>query len=302
MATALTFEELFDSEFLSALEIFDLRIKRFIRQGRQAEQMSHDRGFGQEFKDFKAYVPGDDLRSVDWNIYQRLGRLFIHVFEEYQDLPLYLLVDRSKSMFLEDPPRMRAGLRTALALGSIAANQHDVVSLFSFSDDLDMNTKPISSKSQLITLARQMVELHELQGTELSGVLPILAQQKLRRGLLVVISDFFDPTGIDSLARAVKLCRHKVLLVQLFKPEDADPALNDAINGDLRLLDCESDDAIDVTIEPQVLREYKRVYQDFESSLAELATSLGSGLVQIDVDRDILAQLSSVFQIRNILI
>ncbi|MYF38928.1 MAG: DUF58 domain-containing protein, partial [Gammaproteobacteria bacterium] len=216
----LTFDELFDSEFLSALEVFDLRIKRFIRQGRHGEQLSHDRGFGQEFKDFKAYVPGDDLRAVNWSIYQRLGRLFVHVFEEYQDLPVYLLVDLSKSMFLEEPPRIVAGLRTALALGAIASGQHDIVSLFSFSDNLDMQTKPISSKGQLIVLARQMAELDELDQTNLSDVLDELSHQKLRRGLLVVISDFFDPAGIEAIDDAIRKVRHKILLIQLTKEED----------------------------------------------------------------------------------
>lgn len=298
----LTFDELFDSEFLSALEVFDLRIKRFIRQGRHGEQLSHDRGFGQEFKDFKAYVPGDDLRAVNWSIYQRLGRLFVHVFEEYQDLPVYLLVDLSKSMYLEDPPRIVAGLRTALALGAIAAGQHDVVSLFSFSDNLEMQTKPISSKGQLIILARQMAELDELDKTNLSDVLDELSHQKLRRGLLVVISDFFDPAGIEAIDDAIRKVRHKILLIQLTKEEDADPELNPGIVGDLRLVDCELDDAIDVTIEPQVIREYKRVYETFNEALIELADSLGSGLVQIDTEKDILDQLSLMFQTRNLLV
>ena len=298
----LTFEELFDSEFLSALEVFDLRIKRFIRQGRHGEQLSHDRGFGQEFKDFKAYVPGDDLRAVNWSIYRRLGRLFVHVFEEYQDLPVYLLVDLSKSMYLEDPPRIVAGLRTALALGAIASGQHDVVSLFSFSDNLEMQTKPISSKGQLIVLARQMAELDELDGTNLSDVLEELSHQKLRRGLLVVISDFFDPAGIEAIDDAIRRVRHKILLIQLTKEEDADPELNPEIVGDLRLVDCELEEAIDVTIEPQVIREYKRIYSTFNEDLIELADSLGSGLVQIDTEKDILDQLSLMFQTRNLLV
>ena len=298
----LTFEELFDSEFLSALEVFDLRIKRFIRQGRHGEQLSHDRGFGQEFKDFKAYVPGDDLRAVNWSIYQRLGRLFVHVFEEYQDLPVYLLVDLSKSMYLEDPPRIIAGLRTALALGAIASGQHDIVSLFPFSDTLEMQTKPISSKGQLIVLARHMAELDELAGTNLSEVLEELSHQKLRRGLLVVISDFFDPAGVEAIDEAIRKVRHKILLIQLTKEEDADPELNPEIAGDLRLVDCELEEAIDVTIEPQVIREYKRIYGTFNEALIELADSLGSGLVQIDTEKDILDQLSLMFQTRNLLV
>ncbi len=298
----LTFDELFDAEFLSALEVFDLRIKRFIRQGKHGEQLSHDRGFGQEFKDFKAYVPGDDLRSVDWNIYRRLGRLYVHIFEEYQDLPLYLLLDLSKSMFLESPPRIRAGMRSALALAAIAARQHDRVSVFSFSDELDMNSKPISSKRQLISLARQMANMHELSGTNLSDVISDFSSRKLRRGLLVIVSDFFDPAGLSAIQKALRGCRHKILILQLTKKEDAEPTTNPDIVGDLRLVDCETDGAIDVTVEPHVIREYKRIYQDFSQSLTDLALSMGSGLVQIDADEDILDQLTTVFQTRNLIV
>ena len=127
MPQQLNFDELFDADFLQALQQFSLRVGRVAPSGRLAEQKSRDRGIGLEFTDFKPYVPGDDLRSVDWNIYRRLGRLFVRVFEEQQDLPFYVLVDRSSSMYLENPPRINAALRTALALSSVALHNSDSV-------------------------------------------------------------------------------------------------------------------------------------------------------------------------------
>ena len=115
MPRAPTFDELFDPEFLAALTPFALRARRAPPAGRPADQASRQRGFGLEFADFKSYVPGDDLRAIDWNIYRRLGRLFVRVFEERRDLPVYLLVDRSRSMFLETPPRIRASSRTTVS-------------------------------------------------------------------------------------------------------------------------------------------------------------------------------------------
>ncbi len=302
MAAQLTFEELFDPEFLNALEAFNLRIKRFLRQGRHGEQLTHDRGIGLEFKDFKQYVPGDDLRAVDWNIYRRLGRLFVHVFEEYQDLPLYLLVDRSKSMFLEETPRVHAALRSALALSSIALSQHDVVGLLSFSDDLEMHARPVVGRRQLTTLAHRMVELTEQNGTQLSSAVRQLALRKLRPGLLVVLSDFFDPDGLDPVMDALKSCRHKMLLVQLVKDLDGDPNANTELVGDIRLVDCETSSAVDVTIDPAVLARYRRIYEEFNQQLTEFASGQGIGLVRVNADNDVLDQLGTLFESRALVV
>lgn len=296
MAVQLTFEQLFDPEFLDSLETFNLRIKRFLRQGRLGEQVTHDRGIGLEFKDFKQYVAGDDLRAVDWNIYRRLGRLFVHVFEEYQDLPLYLLVDRSRSMFLEETPRVHAALRSALALSSIALSQHDVVALLSFSDELEMHSRPIVGKKQLTLLGRRLVSLDEQEGTQLSQAIRQLAFRKLRPGLLVVLSDFFDPSGLDAVTDALKTCRHKLLLVQMVKNIDSDPTQNEDLVGDIRLVDCETSDAVDVSVEPAVLNRYRRIYDEFNQRLTGFAAEQGIGLVRLNADDDVLDQLAGLFE------
>ena len=129
-------DELFDPDFLESVQRLRIVARRVPRGGRHAEQRSRDLGHGIEFRDFRAYTPGDDLRAVDWNVYGRLRKVFLRLYEELEDLPVYLLVDVSASMFHETPPRARAGLRTALALAAITLGQHDSVGVFPFSDDL----------------------------------------------------------------------------------------------------------------------------------------------------------------------
>ena len=296
MASAPTFAELFDPDFLAALGPFSLHARRVARDGRPADQVSRDRGFGLEFADFKSYVPGDDLRAIDWNIYPRLGRLFLRVFEERRDLPVYLLVDRSSSMYLETPPRIGAGLRVALALASIALGQHDSVGLFSFSGLLNIDAKAASGKHRLVSFAERLVALDERDRTDLAGALGELGGHRLRRGLLVVISDFFDPEGADEVSQALALCRHRLLLVQLVKKTDADPTLHADLHGDVRLLDCESGDAVDLTITPATLARYRQSYQEFNDRLAEFATDYDAGLVRVDADEDVLDQLGGLFE------
>ena len=291
-----TFAELFDPDFLAALAPFSLHARRVARDGRPAEQVSRDRGFGLEFADFKSYVPGDDLRAIDWNIYRRLGRLFIRVFEEHRDLPVYLLIDRSSSMYLETPPRIGAGVRVALALASIALGQHDSVGLFSFSGVLNVDARAAAGKHRLVSFAERLAALDERDRTDLTGILGELAGHRLRQGLLVVVSDFFDPQGADEIARALALCRHRLLLVQLVRKTDADPTLHAEVHGDVRLRDCESGDAVDLTITPATLARYRQSYREFNDRLTEFATGHDAGFVRVDADEDVLDQLGGMFE------
>ena len=293
---ALTFEELFDAEFLTALQAFSLKAGRVSGGGRHAEHLSKQRGVGMEFADYKPYGPGDDLRRVDWNIYRRLGRVFVKQFEEQQDLPVYLLVDVSKSMFLEKPPRIRAGLRAALAVASMALSQHDSVRLFSASDRLEPRMRSAAGKRGLMTFAHRLADLQEQGQTNLTESLRQLSGLATRQGLMVIVSDFFDPAGLDKVIEALKLVRHKLLLVQLTRKVDSNPFEDSAMNGDMRLLDCETGDALEVAVTPDMVARYREVYGAFNTQLTDYASSYGAGMLQLDADEDVIDQLSSVFQ------
>ncbi|MEZ6195392.1 MAG: DUF58 domain-containing protein [Planctomycetota bacterium] len=106
--TTLDARSLFDPDFIAAVQRLKLVAKRVARGGKHAEQRSRDLGSGIEFRDYRPYSAGDDMRAIDWNIYRRLGRVFLRLFEEIEDLPVYLCVDTSTSAFLEDSPRVAA--------------------------------------------------------------------------------------------------------------------------------------------------------------------------------------------------
>lgn len=295
MPAAPTFDALFDPQFLAALRPFSLRARRVPLAGRPADQTSRQRGAGVEFADYKPYTPGDDLRHLDWNIYRRLGRLFVRVFEERRDLPVYLLVDRSKSMYLETPPRIEAGLKTALALAAIALGQHDTVRLLHFSESLRLDVATATGTPGLPGLARRLAALSEQAGTDLAGAVRDLASRRLRSGLLVVVSDFFDPAGIDAVVGELALCRHRLLLVCLTNEADAEPTASADLRGDVRLRDCESGTALDVTITPAVLARYRAAHAAFRARLAEFAAERGAGLAQVNTEADVLTQVTALF-------
>ena len=284
--------DLFDGEFLESLKRLHIVARRVARQGRHAEQRSHDLGSGIEFRDFRPYAPGDDFRAIDWNIYRRLGRVFLRLFEELEDLPVYLAPDISTSMYQESPPRAKAGLRCALALTSIALNQHDSVGLFPFGEDMTMALRPQSGKGRLLRFAETMATLEPAGSTDFRASFQRLAALNLRPGLLVVISDFFDPAGLAAVTETLKTSRHRLLLVQLHRGSDGNPD----VEGDVQLVDCETGDTRDVSATSEVLRRYREAYDRFQNDLSQFARRRDAGLLPIDVERDVVPQLASLFE------
>lgn len=296
MTAAVSFDQLFDPVFLTALSRWTLGAKRVAGGGRHGERLSRDLGAGIEFKDYRPYCPGDDLRAIDWNLYRRLGKVFVRLFEEEQDLPIYLLPDVSGSMFLAPagPPSIVAALRCTLAFATVGLNHHDSAGLFAFADRLEVIFKPKSGQAQIMPFARQLARLAEAgpdRQTRLVASLHRLASMNLRRGLLVVLSDFFDPGGVEALAQALRPIRHRLLLVQLVRRSDANPT----VDGDVRLTDCETGEAADLTITPAVLARYRAAYAKFNDDLADLARRRGAHRLPIDIEGDLIAQLSRLF-------
>lgn len=295
MAEAIQLEDLLDAEFLESVSRLRLVAKQVPRGGRFAEQRSRDLGTGLEFKDHRPYSPGDDLRSMDWNLYRRLGKVFLRLFEELEDLPVYLCPDVSQSSFhaaTGEDPRARAGLRSAFALASIALSAHDSVGLFPFADNMQIGARPMSGSSRLMTFGRALTQVSVGGGTNFASFAKDLGALRLRSGLVVVISDFFDPGGLEAVTSALKTLRHRLLLVQLVRGSDRDPGLE----GDLRLVDCESGTSENVSVTAAVLDRYREAYDRFNEGLAEFVRARGAGLLQLDVDGDVAAQLAGLFE------
>lgn len=292
-------QELFDPAFLEAAQRLRLVARRVAPRGRFADQRSRDRGAGLEFQDYRPYVAGDDLRAIDWTVYRRLGRVFLRLFEEHEDLPLYLLPDVSGSAWVEDPPRAVAGLRACLALAAVSLGQHDTVGVFPFSSDLEVLQRPTSGKGRLMQLAARMSTLAEPAAergaTDLRQAMKRFRALGLREGLVVIASDFFDPGGLDAIKDALRGLRHQVLLIQLVRAGDRDPLAAHG-PGDLRFVDAETGEARDVSLTADVLARYQARYDEFSSGLASIARGRGAGLLALDADQDIVPQIASLFE------
>lgn len=293
-AAPIPFDKLFDPGFLASLSHLSIEVQRVAAGGRYGERLSKTLGTGLEFRDYRAYSPGDDPRAIDWNIYRRLGRVFLRLYEEQQDLPLYLMPDVSASMFHEPEPRALTALRCTLALATISLSHHDSTALFPFAQQVEMRVKSMSGKASTMAFAEHLARLAPppQSGTNLSGALRRVADMNLRRGLLVVISDFFDPAGLEGVRVALRSIRHRLLFVQLVRATDANPDLD----GDVRLRDCETGDAAEITVTPHVLERYRDAYAAFTDELAALAKYYQGRVLRLDVEQDLVTQLNTLFE------
>src|SRR5690606_32593405 len=125
MATETT--PLLSPAFLAQLERLELVSRKIFRGHLKGERRSTRKGQSVEFADFRSYVPGDDLRFIDWNTYARLDRLFLKMFFEEEDLHFYALIDDSASMGFGTPTKLRYAAQLAAALGFIGLIRSDRV-------------------------------------------------------------------------------------------------------------------------------------------------------------------------------
>lgn len=289
--------QLLDPHFLEQAHALRIVARRVAPAGRWAEHRSRDRGQGMEFRDYRPYSPGDELRSIDWNVYRRLGRVVVRLFEEMEDLPIYLMPDFSRSMWKEDPPRSITAMKTAVALAAIGLDQHDRVGLFPFGEDLDTTVRPTSGRGRLSLIAQALTRIAESaadspRGTDLAKSMAKLSGLGLREGLLVIVSDFFDPHGIDTMVTELKRTRHRPLLIAVAREEDREPQLR----GDIRVRDCETGDSRDVTVDAAVLQKYREAYDQHFDRLREFSRSRRGGFLSIDHDQDVMQQLANLFE------
>jgi uncharacterized protein (DUF58 family) len=222
----------------------------------KGERRSSRRGGSVEFADYRNYTPGDDLRRLDWNIYARLERPFIKLFEEQEDLAVYLLVDGSRSMDwgAGGLHKFQYALRLAAGLGVIALASGDqlYVGLLQ-SGRVAAEFGPARGSGTLSRLFAFLSGLKAGAETGLNASLGAFALKPRRPGLLVLVSDLLDPGGFEAGLRPLLGRGHEAAVVRLLAPDELEPDLA----GDLQLLDCETGRGQDVSLDGGLRRLYR---------------------------------------------
>ena len=251
---------LFDGDFLKKLEYLSLLSRKLFRGQVLAQRRTTRMGSGVEFADHRGYVPGDDYRYLDWNLYARHEELLLRRFQEEEDLHLYLLLDCSRSMAAGDPPKFDLARRLAAALAYVALADLDRVAIVAFADGVLKDFPLTRGKGRILTLMRFLEDLPANgAGTNLSSLVSGFVTRPQRRGLAVVLSDLFDPNGyVTPLGRLIHH-GYEPHVVHLYDRKEAEPTFL----GDVELEDVETGERRKRTVTEKNLRDYRRLFGEF---------------------------------------
>ena len=252
-------ETLFPSEFLPRLERLTLASKRTFKGRVRGERKSPRKGISVEFCDYRPYGVGDDLRYVDWNIYGRLDRLYLKLFVDEEDLCLHLLLDASASMDYGAPTKFDYGVRLAAALGFVGLVNLEHVGTSAVRERVAEGWSPTRGRNQFLPLVEFLLRLRPGGTTGLNEGLTSYALRARDPGLAVLISDLMDPSGYESGLRALLERRFDVHVIHMLAAAELDPTFG----GDLRLVDAETGETRELTLDHEALRQYRRRLRQF---------------------------------------
>lgn len=276
-------------ELLRRLEQFQLLAARRAKSSSKGERRSKARGQSVEFADHRSYVPGDDFRYLDWNLYGRLDRLFLKLYEEERELPVRIFLDASESMTFGEPRKFDFARQVAAAIGYVALCGFDRVSVIPFpntergtrnAETGNPTSEELAARGALRSVRGKKSSMQFFQnlnvltaggGADLNEALRRGALEARHTGLAVVLSDFLDPAGYETGLTALVSRGFQVNIVQILAPEELAPTTF----GDLRLVDSESGGLQEVTFGRYRMKSYQQTVQNFIQRLREFSTKRG---------------------------
>ncbi|GAB4271441.1 MAG: DUF58 domain-containing protein [Candidatus Promineifilaceae bacterium] len=263
--------QLFDESTLTKLEQLTLVAEK-VRVGvMKGDRRSTKRGTSIEFADYRSYVKGDDLRRLDWNVYARLERPFIKLLEEEEDLSVHLLVDTSASMNWPDDDsgcnKLIYALRLAGALGHIALATNDLLTVTLLGTE-ERRWGGFRGKGNTLRLLQFLETAVAAGKTNLNISLQNYALRARRPGLLLVLSDMLSPGGYQDGVHALQARGYEVGLLHILSPDEIEPP----ISGDLKLVDVETDEEAELTLDPTTLSLYRERLAAWQQEIATFCT------------------------------
>jgi uncharacterized protein (DUF58 family) len=219
-------------------------------------------GFSVEFTEHRQYMPGDEIKHIDWKAYGKTDRFYIKQFEEETNLKSYVIVDASRSMDYASKGNLKKfeyASYVAAALSYMMIEQRDAVGLTLFDEGIRVSLPPRTARSYLKEILKELESAQPANKTGTSASLNLIAEQIKRRGLVIVLSDLFDTP--ESVMTALKHFRHKgheVVVMQILDPLER----SFAFDGDAIFKDLETQEEL-MTQPWHIQKAYQQSMQEF---------------------------------------
>ena len=282
-------------ELLKRVRKIEIKTRRLSRNIFAGEYHSQFKGRGMAFSEVREYQPGDDVRSIDWNVTARLNKPYIKVFEEERELTVMLLVDVSGSRHFGTLTQMKrdkmAEVAATLAFSTIANN--DKVGVIFFSEKIEKFIPAQKGKTHVLHIIRELLSFEPSStGTNMAQALQYFSNAQKRHCTAFLISDFI---GVDGLEKPLMIAsnRHEVNAIQIYDRRETE--LPDV--GLIKFHDAETGQDIWVdTAVTSVREQYASEWKQNQSRIEQLCTKTGVKRVSVRTDEDYVKALMQLFK------
>ncbi len=286
-----------DKELASKIRRIQIKTGRNVSSSFAGEYVSAFKGHGMEFEEVRAYQPGDDIRSIDWNVTARTGEPFIKRFREERELTVLLMVDLSASGNFGSTGKKRNDVAAEICavLSFSAIRNNDRVGLLVFTDEVETFIAPGKGMTHIMRIIREILAFNPKgKGTSIDNALNYLGKVQNKNAVVFLISDFLD----EGYEKKLKIMAEKHDLVAL---SISDPLEMDLPNcGLVTIRDAETGQFITIdSSNPGIRKEWKKNSLSRIISLKKEMISMGMDHVHLDVGQDWIHSLSLFFMKRQ---
>lgn len=273
-------QQILSPQLLAQLERLELVSRKIFRGRMKGERKSKRKGQSVEFSDFRNYVPGDDLRFIDWNLYARLDKLFLKLFLEEEDLHFYCLIDASRSMDFGEPTKLDYAKQLSAALGFIGLCRADRVKIETLGSSRRAPGPTLRGRKSLWQMMEYLDGIQPNENVTLAQGVKDFCLRNSGKGILVLISDLMDKSGYEQALKILLAQSMDVYVIHVLSKEELDPD----VKGDLKLIDCEDNDMAEITVSRPLLDKYKRTVAAFIDGAREFCTRRGMSYVMTSTE------------------
>lgn len=285
------------SELLKKVRRIEIKTRGLSNQIFSGEYHSAFKGRGMAFSEVRQYQPGDDVRTIDWNVTARFNEPFVKVFEEERELTVMLVVDVSASKDFGTNKQFKKDLVTELCavLSFSAIQNNDKIGLIFFSDRIEKFIPPKKGKSHTLRIIRELLEFTpEHNNTNIAQALQYLTSAIKKRSIVFVISDFLDSNFETALRIAAK--KHDIVAIRIF--DERERMLPDV--GLMRVRDAETGTTAWVdTANPETRAGYRSWWAHHEMMLSSAFARSGVDAVRIGTSESYITPLRTFFKTRE---
>ena len=274
----MVYDDTFNAEFYKNLSLFRMNLRMKLAAGANGGRKSNAKGSSVEFSDFREYLPGDDIRRIDWNAYARFDRLFIKLFMEEKEGLYRIYLDGSASMNFGENSKIVLAKRIAAALSYCILDHSDRVILNFLKGNRCETFKGVTGKQGFSKITDNLSQMVPEGDNDL--LKSICSQDIKLRGMSVVISDFYT----DRLEDVIKYLAHKkqeIFLIQILSKEELQPNLS----GTLSLIDSETGKDLKVTGSSSLEKDYASSKDRFLKNIEGLCKKYGAKYVLADTEQ-----------------